>query len=245
MIFSLAIVVILIFIFGGKGMRAFKRLFSVFKGTVVDKVEEINRENKLTIFKQKIREAEEALEKSTDALTDIMASCKQEKRDIDDINKRLEQNEVIIKECIRKEKKDLALEVAQKIGELEDELKHKRLHEKKLQEAIELITSKRKDIADKIDSMKHQVNLFMSQESVNEALRKTVEIVGEGYSINNESLDAMAQEIEDNQLFDMDKIYAGQELYNKDTAKDLEGKLEKEGISRGKFSVDEILKRYE
>lgn len=228
-----------------KGNKMFGKLFSVFKSKVNSAGEQIIDKNKIDLFKQKIREAEESLSKMIGSKSDIMAHIKKTQREIEDIRLRINQNETIVKSCLEKQERELALEVADKIGDLEQELKINTINIEKLNKADELIETKRSQVSNKINSMKQNIAIYESQESVNNALKKTAGIVGESISLDPSSLDMISKEIEDTQSFQMDKFISEQEIYNKDIKGDLSKKLEDKGILSKNYSSEDILKRYE
>lgn len=223
----------------------FNSVVSAVKGGAFKIGEEIVDENKLVIFEQKIRDGEGAIMKTENALTDVIASIKGEEREIENIDMRIAQNGEIIKGCLKKERKDLAIQVAEKVASLEDELESREISLKKLKKAEEVIRDKRLQMNDKLNEMRRNIILFKSKESVNNALKKTAELMGDGYTFDNESISSLAEQIDKRQDFEMDKINAKQKLVDDFNDVSLEDELKKEGLMKKQKSAEEVLKRYE
>lgn len=220
-----------------------KRLFVMIKGNASNALEAAEEKQAVVLFEEKIRDASEAYRKSTDGLTDIMASKEEELRAVESMEISLKEHDIVIKECIAKGRDDLARDVAERISELEEEIKIRRGHIAKLEEAEKLINDSRGKVRRKIESMKQKKVLFSSKKALNDALKKTSEIMGGSSIVNDDGLTAMANKIEKDQQFESDKINASLKLEEEDGG-DLTEKLKDAGISSKNKIIDDVMARY-
>lgn len=226
-------------------MRILKNIFTAIRGGANEVGEKIIDKQSLRIFEQKIRESDELLEKSTNALTTVMAQRQTAETEIEEFKVLLVENEGYIKACIEKNEMDLAREIAEKIGDIETELNTKEMQHKRLFEAETALNEQRKKMRDQINNRKRQIALFKTQSHLNEALRKTADAIGEDFSPEFSNMASLAQSIEEKQKEEFAKLEAAEQLHHQDTRKNLDDKLIEAGIMNPKKpSVDEILSRY-
>ncbi len=233
------------FNFGEANMKILKNIFTAIKGGASEVGEKIVDSQSLRIFEQKIRESDELLEKSTQALTTVMAQRQKAEEEIEEFKALLAENEGYIKACIEKNETDLAREIAEKIGDLETELKTREMQYKRLFEAETSLNEQRKKIRDQINDRKRQIALFKAQSEINEALKKTADAIGEDFSPEFSNMASLAKSIEEKQQAELAKLEASEALHREDTRKNLDDKLIEAGIMNPeKPSVDDIMRRY-
>ncbi|GHA15405.1 PspA/IM30 family protein [Oceanisphaera arctica] len=102
-------------------MSVWKKLVTAIKGGANEAAEAVADSQALRILDQEIREAKQELRRSDEALTGIMAKRKLAKQKVDAIGASIAEYEAHARAAMTKDNKELALECAQRVGELKNE----------------------------------------------------------------------------------------------------------------------------
>lgn len=102
-------------------MSVWKKLVTAIKGGATEAAEAVADSQALRILEQEIREAKQELRRSDEALTGIMAKRKLAQQKVDAIATSIKEYEAHARAAMAKDNKELALECAQRVGELKGE----------------------------------------------------------------------------------------------------------------------------
>ncbi|MBR9858731.1 MAG: PspA/IM30 family protein [Gammaproteobacteria bacterium] len=102
-------------------MSVWKKLVTAIKGGATEAAEAVADSQALRILEQEIREAKQELRRSDEALTGIMAKRKLAQQKVDAIATSIAEYEAHARAAMAKDNKELALECAQRVGELKGE----------------------------------------------------------------------------------------------------------------------------
>ena len=102
-------------------MSVWKKLVTAIKGGATEAAEAVADSQALRILEQEIREARQELRRSDEALTGIMAKRKLAQQKVDAIATSIKEYEAHARAAMAKDNKELALECAQRVGELKNE----------------------------------------------------------------------------------------------------------------------------
>ncbi|TDB42065.1 PspA/IM30 family protein, partial [Photorhabdus luminescens] len=103
-------------------MNVWKKLFKAIKGTVNNAAESVADGNALTILDQEIREAKAEIRRADESLVSIIAKRKMAEKRVSDIKNSITEYEGYARSAAGKGDNGLALECAQKVATLRDEL---------------------------------------------------------------------------------------------------------------------------
>lgn len=225
-------------------MKILKNIFTALRGGVSEVGESIVNSQSIRILEQKMREAENALDKGENALTSVMADHEASEREVKAIETKLEEYGLMIQHCLEKDALDLAREVAEKIAELEPELQSRKVQSEKLMRAETVLKSQRKKSSTIINEMKRQISIVKAQENMNNSLKIATEAVGTEHPEFGQ-LSSLIDRIQMKQQHESDQIIAAEQLKEEDAGLDLDEKLTAAGVMQSqKSSVDDILNRY-
>ena len=102
-------------------MSVWKKLVTAIKGGATEAAEAVADSQALRILEQEIREAKQELRRSDEALTGIMAKRKLAQQKVYAIATSIKEYEAHARAAMAKDNKELALECAQRVGELKGE----------------------------------------------------------------------------------------------------------------------------
>ena len=222
-------------------MSVWTRLFSAIKGGVNDAAEAAADSQALRILDQEIREAESELRRSEESLTTIIAKQKLAKRKINDFNASVAEHESYASQALEKGDESLALEIAEKIADLETQ---RETEEEFLGQFESSSTNLRKSIKDAKTSlrrMKQQVDTVKATASVQKA-QTAVSSRHLGANSKMKTAAESLQRIKSKQQERQAELEAAKELAADESGDDLGAKLKAAGIV-GSTSKEDILAR--
>ncbi len=222
-------------------MSVWTRLFSAIKGGVNDAAEAAADSQALRILDQEIREAESELRRSEESLTTIIAKQKLAKRKINDFNASVAEHESYASQALEKGDESLALEIAEKIADLETQ---RETEEEFLGQFESSSTNLRKSIKDAKTSlrrMKQQVDTVKATASVQKA-QTAVSSRHLGANSKMKTATESLQRIKSKQQERQAELEAAKELAADESGDDLGAKLKAAGIV-GSTSKEDILAR--
>ena len=101
-------------------MSVLKKIMTAVRGGAREVGELIVDSNGTRIFEQEIKDAETHLRKAKQDLTDVMAKQMQAGRKVESLKNEITEHEGYVTQALEKSNEDLALEIAEKIAQLED-----------------------------------------------------------------------------------------------------------------------------
>jgi phage shock protein A len=221
-------------------MSIFNKIFTALRGGAREVGESIVDKNSIRIFEQEIKDAETQLEKAKRDLTDVMAKEMQASRAVERLIADVNKHEKYARQAMEKGKEDLALEIAQKIVEIQGEL----LIQQKSQSSFGSHTKRLKAMIKKtvnaLADMKRQLVMVKTTESVQKATTAITQNYASGSSkllTAKESLDRIKKKQQNLE----DRLSAGELLQDEFGAKGLESKMKEAGIIEGNDRAKQIL----
>lgn len=210
-------------------MSLLNKIFTAIRGGAREAGEAIVDMNSVRIFEQQIKDAENALEKAKRDLTDVMAKEMQAKRKIESLQSDITKHEGYATQALDKGDETLALEVAQKIAEIQGELDIQKKAQESFSNHVARLKGMIKKTTASLTDMQRQLVMVKTTESVQKATTAITENYASGSSrllSAKESLDRIKQKQQDLD----DKLAAGEALQDEFGEKGLEDKLKAAGI---------------
>jgi len=221
-------------------MGLLSKILTAIRGTATEAGQSIVDANAITILKQEVRDAEKYLAKAKQDLTSVIAKEMQAKRKIDELSKEIEKHEGYVSQALEKGDENLALEIAQKMAEFEEE----KAIQQKTETSFSAHSNRLKDMVKKtsksLTDMKRQVVMVETTDSVQKATKAITENYASGGSkmlSAKESLDRIQQRQQDLD----DRLEAGEVLEDEFEGTNLEDKLREAGIGEQSSSANDIL----
>lgn len=221
-------------------MSVLVKLFTAFRGGAREIGESIVDANSVRIFEQEIKDAEEQLEKAKRDLTEVMAKEMQAARKIESLAKDVEKHEGFAAQALEKGDENLALEIAQKIADIQGELEIQQTAQSSFASHTERLKAMIKKTAKALTDMQRQLVMVKTTESVQKATEAITTNYASGSSrllTAKESLDRIKQKQEHLE----DRLKAGEQLQDEFDGKDLQAKLKEAGIVEDNNKAKEIL----
>jgi len=222
-------------------MSVWKRLFSAVKGGVNETAEAVADSQALRILDQEIREAKNELRSSEVSLTTILAKQKLSQRKVDDLDKSITEHESYATQALDKGDEALALEIADKIGELETQKENEQSFLNQFAETSTGLRKSIKDAKNNLRRMEQQVDTVKATESVQKA-QAAVSSRHLGANSKLKTASESLERIKARQQQRQAEIESAHELAASESDSELDAKLKSAGITGTKSSSD-ILNR--
>lgn len=223
-------------------MGILNKILTAFRGGATEVGQGIVDANSTRIFEQEIRDAENHLTKAKRELTDVMAKEMQASREVDRLKRSISEHEGYATQALEKENETLAMEVAEKISQLDQELAEQEganvnftAHATRLKD---LVRKTERQLTD----YQRQLSMVKTTESVQKATASiTDSFAGSSSKLLNakESLERIKAR---QQQFD-DRLVAAEQLADENSDKSLHAKLAEAGIGEQKSNANAVLDR--
>ncbi|MFJ2364895.1 PspA/IM30 family protein [Pseudomonas sp. NPDC087697] len=218
------------------------KLFTALRGGASEVGEAIADQQALRILDQEIRDADNALANAKRELVTIMAKHKLSAERVAQYNAKIKDLESKAMAAIQANREDLALEVAEAISTLTNELD---AEQKQTTEFGAYADKMRKDITKaeaRIKSLRQQVDMAKARESVQKA-QVSASIASGGANGKLETAVSTLNRLQAKQEQRAAELEASDELADASTGNDLERKLREAGITPDQGSANAILDR--
>ncbi|HEB56209.1 MAG TPA: PspA/IM30 family protein [Gammaproteobacteria bacterium] len=222
-------------------MSVWTRLFSAIKGGVNDTAEAVADSQALRILDQEIREAESELRRSEESLTTIIAKQKLAQRKMDDFNASVVEHESYASQALEKGDENLALEIAEKISDLETQRETEKEFLSQFESSSNNLRKSIKDAKTSLRRMKQQVDTVKATASVQKA-QTAVSSRHLGANSKMKTATESLERIRSRQQERQAELEAAKELAADESGDDLGSKLKAAGIV-GSTSKEDILAR--
>lgn len=222
-------------------MTVWTRLFSAVKGGVNDAAETVADSQALRILDQEIREAESELRRSEESLTTIIAKQKLAKRKVDDLNASATEHEGFAGQALEKGDENLALEIAEKIADLETQRDTEQEFLTQFESSSINLRKSIKDAKLNLRRMKQQVDTVKATASVQKA-QTAVSSRHLGANSKMKTAAESLERIKSKQRERTAELEAANELASDESGDGLSEKLKAAGIV-GSTSKEDILAR--
>lgn len=221
-------------------MSLITKIFDAIRGGAREVGEAIVDKNSVRIFEQEIKDAETALDKAKRDLTDVMAKEMQANRKIEALSADVAKHEGYVQQALAKGDEALALEVAQKIAEIQSELDIQKKAQESFAAHVTRLKNLIKQTSKALADMQRQLVMVKTTQNVQKATTAITQNYATGTSkllTAKESLDRINQKQADLE----DRLKAGEALQNEFNGEDLEKKLKDAGIVKSEDKAQEIL----
>lgn len=223
-------------------MSIFKKIMTAIRGGATEVGEAIVDANATRIFEQEIRDAENHLTQAKRDLTGVMAQQMAASREVDRIKRDISEHEGYATQALEKGDETLALAVAEKIANLENELHTQQQaldsFEGNAERLKELVKKSERQIAE----YKRQLSMVKTTESV----QKATSAITDNFSSSNSKLlnakDSLERIKAKQQKFD-DQMKAAEVLESENSDNSLEAKLKAAGIGQTDNNANSVLER--
>ncbi len=224
-------------------MSILEKIFTAIRGGAREIGEAIVDNNSVRIFEQEIRDAEDKLNQAKGDLTEVMAKEMQAARRIESLKAEVERHEGFAAQALEKGNENLAMEIAEKIVELQSELDEQERARKSFAAHVERLKGMIKKTGKTLTDMKRQLVMVKTTESVQRAttaINNNYASSGSRLLSAKESLDRIRQRQQDLD----DRLAAGELLKGELEGENLQAKLEAAGIvSNSNKQAQDVLAR--
>ncbi len=218
------------------------KLWTALRGGVREMGDAIVDSNGVRIFEQEIKDAQDSIEQAKRSLTEVMARKIQAERKVTALTEDITTNESYASQALNKGDEALALEVAGKIAQLEDERGQQTAIVNRLSHQIDQLKGHIKNAEKLIAEHERELSIVRTTESVQRATEQVVENVAVNNSAINSARDSL-ERIKKRQEMAQDRLTAGELLEQEMNGGDLDSKLESAGIKGEKHDAAAVLAR--
>lgn len=223
-------------------MNVLSKIFTAIRGGAREAGEAIVDANAVRIFEQEIADSKKHISKAKDSLTTVMAEKMQAARKMGVIKHDIAENESHVVKALEKGEEALALEVAEKIANLERGLEDQQQIRDNCAVHIKKLKAQVQSAERQINENERQLNIIKTTESVHKATSAiNNSFIESGSKVINakESL----ERIKKKQKMREDKLKAAEELNQGSYDKSLQDKLMEANITKSSNDGNAVLER--
>ena len=218
------------------------KLITLFRGTAYEAGAAVVDANALRILDQEIRDADSALGKARDDLATLVARRRMIEKEVANLRDQGARYESAARSALAKGDEALALEVAQRISELERDVAQR---EPQLEEMRQAEARMHQTIAatqQKVEGLRREIDVVKVNDSVQKAQAAVASRGGSATASLGSAADSLKR-IKERQAIQDEKFRAAAELEDRRTGADLDAKLQAAGILPGQASASDVLAR--
>lgn len=223
-------------------MGILNKILTAFRGGATEVGQSIVDANSTRIFEQEIRDAEKHLTKAKRELTDVMAKEMQASREVDRLKRSIAEHEGYATQALDKGNEALAIEVAEKIAQLDQEL----AEQQNANDSFSAHAQRLKDLVKKTERQLSDYQRQLSMVKTTESVQKATATITDSFASSNSKLlnakDSLERIKARQQQFD-DKLKAAETLAEENSDKSLQAKLAEAGIGEQKSNANAVLDR--
>lgn len=221
-------------------MAILNKLITALRGGINDVGESIVDSQALRILDQEIRDADAELKQAKESLANIMAQQKLADKQVAEIKTKIVEYEGYAIKALENNNDDLALEVAEKIAKLENDLTNQQKQATSFADSVSNLRQTISQTEINIRNLKQQVDIVKATESVQKAQTAISQRYGGSTAKLQTALDSLDR-IKKRQDKTAAKIEAKNELAMAENNDELEAKLEAAGIKNDSSKANAIL----
>ena len=223
-------------------MGILRKILTAFRGGATEIGESIVDANSTRIFEQEIRDAKKHLTNAKRELTDVMAKEMQASREIERLKRSVEEHEGYATQALEQGNDELALEVAEKIAQLDQELSE----QQSANDSYNQHAARLKELVKKTERQLSDYQRQLSMVKTTESVQKATATITDSFASSNSKLmnakDSLERIKARQQQFD-DKLKASETLDDENSDKSLQAKLAEAGIGEKKSDANAVLDR--
>lgn len=221
-------------------MSIFSKIVTAIRGGASEAGEAFVDANLVRIMDQEIRDSKASVEKARQGLADLMAEEVGYQRKATELSDKISEYEGYAVQALDKGDETLALEVAEKIADLSNELEYNQGAVTQLNNTIVTQKNFLKTSERKVKDFEREAKMVKTTENVQKtsaALSTNFTATGSKMNSARESLDRIKARQRQNE----DRLIAGEKLAAESTGSNLEAKLAASGITEGSGKAGDIL----
>ncbi len=222
-------------------MNIWSKMITALKGGINEIGENVIDENALRILDQEIRDASEDLNQSKDALASLIAQQKVAEEKAADARERIKKHEDYVIAALDKGDEALALEIAERVANFENEKVEHNKHIRGLRDQADQLREAIRAADDQLRKLKQQTETIKATE----ALHRAQQVVAERHSGSNPRLRTAIDSLErikEKQRQTAAEIQADIEVGKALNENDLDRRLREAGITSD-ANAKQVLKR--
>jgi phage shock protein A len=223
-------------------MSIWSKLSALFRGAAHEGATAVVDANALRILDQEIRDADTHQGKARDDLSGLVARRRMLETESKSYRDQVGKYEASARAALAKGDQALALEVAQRIADLERDAGVKEGQVAELRTAEDKLRQIIAATDTKVESLRREIEVVRVNDSVQRAQSAVVARSGVAGSTLGSAADSLKR-IKERQAIQAEKFNAAGELEDKRTGADLDAKLRSAGILPGEASANDVLAR--
>ncbi len=223
-------------------MNILKKIMAAIRGGTRELGESIVDSQGTRIFAQEIEDAKESLKQAKNDLTQVMAKEMQAARKVEIIEKDIAKNEGFVKDALGKKEEALALEIAQKVAELEQEREVQFAAQNSYAKHIEKLKGMMEKAQRQLNDYERQLTMVKTTENVQKATVAITDNFGTTDSTLVSAKESLERIRKKQQDFD-DRNLAAEKLDNEVNGKDLNDKMKDAGIGETQSAAQAVVAR--
>lgn len=223
-------------------MNIWAKMMTALRGGISEAGEAVVDSQALRILDQEVREATDELKQSRDGLAAIMARQKLSEEKSSQLANSIAEYEGYAEQALAKKDEVLALEVAQKIADMENQFQTEKEAGDGFAQSVNTLRSAIKHAEQNIKRLKQQVDTVKATDNVLRAQAAVAERHSGSNSRLRTAMDSL-ERIKEKQALKSAHISAAEELAKDEVADDLQAKLEAAGIVSSGSSAKDVLER--
>jgi len=223
-------------------MNILKKIMTAIRGGTRELGESIVDSQGTRIFAQEIEDAKESLKKAKSDLTQVMAKEMQASRKVEILDKEIIKTEGFVADALAKKKEDLALEIAQKVAELEQDRTVQFEAQVSYGKHIEKLKGMMEKAQRQLNDYERQLSMVKTTENVQKATAAITDNFGTTDSTLVSAKESLERIRKKQQDFD-DRNLAAEKLDNETNGKDLSDKMKDAGIGEVESGAQAVLAR--
>jgi len=224
-------------------MSVLKKIITAVRGGAREVGEFVVDANGTRIFEQEIKDAETHLRKAKQDLTDVMAKQMQAGRKVVSIKNEIAEHENYAGQALQKDNEELALEIAEKISQLEIDLVEQETVHNSFLDHVKRLKDLVKKTERQLKDYERQLSMVKTTESVQKA---SAAITNNFASSNSKMISAKdsLERIKQRQQNTFDRLAAAEQLESENSDKSLGERMKAAGIGdSNEQSANSVLDR--
>ena len=210
-------------------MSVLRKIMTAVRGGAREVGELIVDSNGTRIFEQEIKDAETHLRKAKQDLTDVMAKQMQAGRKVESLKNEIAEHEGYAGQALEKGNEELALEIAEKIAQLEvDHVEQEEVHKSFSNHVVRL-----KDLVKKTERQLKDYERQLSMVKTTESVQKASAAITDNFASSNSKIISAKDSLErikERQQNTFDRLAAAEQLEAENSDKSLEDRMKAAGI---------------
>ena len=223
-------------------MSILRKIMTAVRGGAREIGELVVDSNGTRIFEQEINDAQTHLNKAKHDLTDVMAKQMQAGRQVENLKREIREHEGFAGQALEKGNEELALEIAEKIAVLEQDLSE----QEEVHKSFSSHSTRLKDLVKKTGRQIKEYERQLTMVKTTESVQKASAAITDNFSSSSsrilsakDSLDRIKKRQQDN----FDRLAAAEELESENSEKGLQDRMKSAGIGATSTTANSVLDR--